>query len=184
MPVYIDGYEIDVFTDESHTLDSMVTSDPVEDGADTTDNVKLLPTTITVTGIVSDTPFGQLAERRLPGEFSSAYALGYLESIRDDREPVTIETSLGKYENMVMERLSIPQNAQTGDALQFTATFKQIRITYTQRATINTADPRNKRKVNRGNKSVADADPAQNTTDQAKALYNKTAARWSWDSRL
>ena len=150
MAVFIDGYEIDVFTDEAHTFDSRITSDPVEDGADITDNIQELPDSITLTGIVSDTPFGQLAERRAPSEINSMIALNILKQVRSAREPVTIETNLDVYEDMALERLSVPQNAQTGDALQFTATFRKVRIVQTERSTVRVKLPRNGRKTKLG----------------------------------
>ena len=168
MPVYIDGYEIDVTSEESHNFDSVITSDPVEEGSDTTDNIKPVPDFVTLTGIVSDTPFGQLAERRTEGELNSAFALDLLLSIRAAGEPVTVETPLKTYFNMALERLSIPQNVRTGDSLQFSATFKQVRIVSTERTTITVEQPRAKRKVKRGNRKVEDAEPTSATTDKVK----------------
>ena len=171
MSVFIDGYEIDVTTDETHTFDSMVTTSPVESGSDITDNVKLSPDSVTLTGIVSDTPFGQLAERRANEEVSKTYstfALELLLEIREKREPVTVETTIRKYENMVLESLSVPVNVRTGDSLQFTATFRRIRIVSTERSTVRVEVPRAKRKVKRGSEQVDDAEPTAATTAEVK----------------
>lgn len=165
MSVFIDGHEIDVFTNETHNFDSLITSDPVEEGSDITDNIKEQPISVVLTGIVSDTPFGQLDLRRPLGELHSAAALDKLLEIREAREPVTIETSLRKYENMALERLSVPMNINVGDSFQFTATFKQIRIITTQRTTVNVPAPRLKRKVKRGDKSEDKVDPSDKTTE-------------------
>ncbi len=174
MSVFIDGYEIDVSVNETHTFDSMITSDPVEKGANITDNIKALPETVTLTGVVSDTPFGQLAERRTDGELNSASALDFLRAIRDAREPVTIETSLRKYESMALERLSVPMNVSIGDSFQFTATFKQIRIITTLRETVDTEQPRGKRKTKRGDKKVDKLSPS------AKSVADITELRDTW----
>lgn len=161
MSVFINGYEIDVFTDEVHTFDSTITSDPVEEGSDTTDNIKEMPDMVTLTGIVSDTPFGVLESSRTEGEVNSQAALDTLKAIRAAREPVTIETSLGTYTTMGMERLSVPRNVGTGDSLQFSATFKKLRIVSTERKTVNVEVPRAESKNSRGNQNVDDATPPE-----------------------
>ena len=166
MTVHIAGYEIDVFTNEEHTFDSMITSDPVEDGSDTTDNIKQIPETITLTGIVSDTPFGVLESDRVEGQVHSQTALDILKAVRDLREPVTIETSLGTYTDMGMSKLSIPRNVGIGDSLQFSATFKKLRIVSTERTTVNVAVPRVKKKAKQGSQTADDsAPPAEDKPD-------------------
>ena len=164
MPVFIDGYEIDVATDENHDFSSDITSEPVESGSNITDNIRIIPSTVSLTGIVSDTPIGTLAKRRNPDESNSETALDFLLAIRDSREPVTIETDLRTYSNMAMQKLSVPKSATTGDALNFTATFKEVRIIDTQRVVINVKNPRSKRKVKKGSKSVDTASPTAKTT--------------------
>ena len=168
MSVFIDGYEIDVTLSEEHFFDNEVTEHPVERGADVTDHVRARPVRITLEGLVSDTPIGDLAIRRK--EFTlingEAFALPSDESfarllaIRDAREPVTIETSLRSFDDMMLESLTVPRTPQNGDALRFRATFVQVQFVTNDRTTIRVAVPRAAKKVNLGNRGApADGNP-------------------------
>lgn len=176
MSVYIAGYEIDVALAEEHSFDSEVTEHPVETGADVADHVRARPIVVTVEGVVSNTPIGDLALRRnqflsVGGEafaMPSDEVFAFLLDIRDKREPVTIETTLRRFENMVLESLSAPRSRETGDAFRFSATFKQIQLVTNARSTIKVAVPRASAKIDRGNKASPEV-PAL-TPKQAEIL--------------
>lgn len=155
----IDGYRIDVALREDHDLPAEATDHPVERGGDITDHVRVRPVTITVEGIVSDYPVGQLADERgiregggrsvvLPSEEARAH----LEGIRAERRLVTVETSKGAFDRMAMVGLSFPVAPGDGDHLRFTATFRQVEIVTNGRTTIIVAVPRAARKTKRGSK--------------------------------
>lgn len=170
--ITIGGYVVDAALSEDHSFDSEVTSFPVERGSNITDHIRQLPVSVTVEGIVSDTPVGRagvvrsgvaaLQEEGLVESVPfSAEALDTLLGIRDRGEPVTITTSLRVYENMALEKLSVPRDASTGAALRFTATFVQIRIVENRRTRVRTATPAGQGKSRSGNK------PAKPTTPEA-----------------
>jgi hypothetical protein len=168
MATYINGYEIDVAVREDHSFESEVTEHPVEVGADVTDHVRARPITVTLEGIVSDTPIGDMAQRRqeftlVDGEafaIPSEEALAFLLAIRDAREPVPIQTSLRSYESMMLQSLQIPRSADNGEALRFTATFVQVILVTNQRSVVRVSVPRAANKVNRGNKASAEVTAA------------------------
>lgn len=178
MALIIDGYEIDIAETEEHAFENEITEHPVESGSDITDHVRARAIVLTVEGIVSDTPLEALARRRnelttVGGEAyakPSEEAFARLLEINDTREPITIETSLRVYTNMVLERLNAPRNAGTGDALRFSATFRQIRLVTNERTTILVSVPRGKKKVNRGQAFAPDVVAPQKTEDNARAL--------------
>lgn len=138
--IRIDGYPIDVALREEPTFDSEVTQYPVETGADLVDHVQIKPVTIVLEGIVSDTPFGKIADERAAfvgitsqeawksnnGWSADGYAR--LKEIFEAREPVSIEISRGIFDNMVLQSLAVPSVSNDGDMLHFIATFVQIRI--------------------------------------------------------
>lgn len=162
MSAIVAGYELDVAVNEDHSFESEVTEHPVEIGADIADHVRARPITVTLEGIVSDTPIGALAERRqqftlVNGEafaLPSEEALAFLLALRDAREPVTIQTSLRSYESMMLQSLQVPRSASNGEALRFTATFVQVVIVTNQRTVVRVSVPRASNKVNRGNKAA------------------------------
>lgn len=150
-PVTIGEYVIDASVSESHTFESEVTEFPVEQGSAISDNIRPKPIVVTLEGVVSDTPIGNMAVLRnqlgdpaadgTGGQLHyvpSTDALKALLAIRDARQPVTIATTLQRFENMALTNLEIPRDAQTGAALRFTATFQQITIVTNQRTTVRT----------------------------------------------
>ncbi len=148
---FIDGFELDVAVSEEHGFESDVTSYPIEDGSNTTDHVHNSPLTVTIEGVVSDTPIGAIRDTRAGTTLPSDDALAHLKRIREAREPVTIETSLGVYDNMVMTALTVPRDARTGHALRFTAAFTQVTIVENERTTVVTRKPNGRAKQKLGN---------------------------------
>lgn len=151
--VTIDGYTIDAALNEQHTYDSDITPYPVEEGSDVTDNVHNQPPVVVVHGLVSDTPIGTMVNVRAQqgpsdntGEFDflpSDEALSKLLAIRDAKEPITIGTTLKRYDSMLLKTLEIPVDPDTGYALEFTATFVYLRVITNNRTTIRVAAPNN-----------------------------------------
>ena len=176
--VLINNYVIDVATSEDHAFDSEVTEYPVEQGGDITDNVRPKPITVTLEGIVSDTPIGPIADlRNSQGDngqldyLPSHDALAVLLAIRDAREPVSITTTLQSFDNMVMTGLSIPRDAATGAALRFTATFQQVIFVSNNRTTVRTATPANAAPRNLGNKPVTNSKIIQAQVDARDGIW-------------
>ena len=56
----------------------------------------------------------------------SDQAYNFLRGISLSRDTVPVRTSLGLFENMALVTLTTPRDANTGDALRFSATFQQI----------------------------------------------------------
>lgn len=163
--ILIDGYPIDCAKFEDHTLESDVTEDPVESGANMTHHVRALPARVSLEAWVSDTPLGDMVQTRarsavltalstgsLPIPSDEAYAR--LRLIHEKREPITIETNLRRYDNMVLRSLSVPIDVGTGDALMFRAEFVEVRIVTNERTVVRVAVPSGKSKVNRGHKAA------------------------------
>lgn len=155
--IRINGYPIDLALTEDHSFESAVTEYPVESGADISDNIRNKPLEITLEGIVSDTPIGAIAldaTRRVESGQASPSLDAYtrLLAIREAREPVTVETSLGKFEHMALTHLGVPRDRATGKALKFTVTFRQVRIVQNTRVTVRVAVPNAGGKVNGGNR--------------------------------
>jgi hypothetical protein len=162
--IIIDGYPIDCAKFEDHNLESDVTEDPVESGSQMTHHVRALPARVSLECWVSDTPLGELVQARASSALLTAAATGSLplpseeayarlELIHKRREPVTIETNLKRYDNMVLRSLSVPIDVGTGDALMFRAEFVEVEIKTNERTVVRVAVPRGKSKVNRGHKA-------------------------------
>lgn len=146
--IKINDYVIDCAVTEEHEYEADVTSYPVESGATITDNRRKRPATVTIEGVVSDTPIGPVAtarqtEQAAPGAelnfLPSDEALSRLLAIHNSGEMVPVETSLRAYSNMLLTSLSIPRSAKTGKALRFTARFVEVIIVANERTVVRVA---------------------------------------------
>jgi hypothetical protein len=148
----IDGFRIDVETDGSHSFSAEITDHEVEEGAEIGDHIDLHPIEVTVTGVVSSHPIGEVAGLR--GEDPVREAYEKMLEIRAARELVVIQTSLDVFRRMGLMNVDVPTSAETGTSFQFTATFKQINIVTNERTTIPVAVPQAASKVRKGKKPV------------------------------
>lgn len=140
----IDGYTVDAEIAGEPTYENEATEYPVEEGIDLVDHVRQRPVTFACEGIVSDTPIGDMREARealgvLGGEGPSRDAHARFVELYERREPVTVTCALGTFDGMVLTTYA-PK--RVGGSLQFSATFKYIRIITNQRTTVRVAVPR------------------------------------------
>lgn len=178
MAVVIDGLKLDAAMSESHRSENEITQYPVEEGANVTDHVLPLQDTVTITGIVSNTPVVD-PTFTMDGMLPTDDALAKLRKIKRDRKPVTLkDTTLGTYEDMVMESLEFPRDGSTGDALRFVATFRQIVLITNERTTVPVEVPVAAKKKNLGHKSSPDGGPVKLTPElEAQGYEDTTVAK-------
>lgn len=133
------GITVDATVNEEHNSNAKTTDNPIEDGASVVDHVQIEPKILTIEGVISDSPLGfpvigniQNVVRTVTTLFgkSSRSIDGFNELVKlqETRTPFTVITGLKRYENMIMEELSVPRTSQTGRAIHFRAKFKQIII--------------------------------------------------------
>ena len=114
----ISTLQVDVTLYESHELPSTVTEKPVEDGSNINDNVILNNAKLSIAGVLTDDRLGT----------SQAEKWRALQDIRRSREPFTVVTSLGAYENMIFTSISASRDVSSVGAVFFTADLTQVRI--------------------------------------------------------
>lgn len=178
----IGSLTIDCSVSESHQKRVEVTTHPVEDGSDPADHARVLPDVLVIQGIVTDTPHteeraqqidqdqglveGPLAERA----GISLAAFNRLQQFADDRALLTIVTAARTYTDMLLEQLDVPKDATTGDALRFSATFKQVRRVKNQVTVVVTArDHRARSRSKLGRTTPKEASAEQ--VNQAKEVF-------------
>jgi hypothetical protein len=184
----------DVVENEDEALDAEVTEHPVEKGSDITDHVRPKPETFRVEGLISNTlasnskeaariynpysspPSFQLAspaDNSRPGDDARAT----LKEIHAAGEPVELylgDTETGRdYQNVVLQSISFPRDQHTGDALRFSAAFREVRIVSNQLVAIpDTKIPRAKGSIDRGTQ------PPKPTTDAEDGAAGSSLHQW------
>lgn len=135
---YIEAIELDIIITEGAQSTVRLTSNPVENGANSNDHIIFEPMTFTVEGMISDTTtktFGQLGQiGRIvtKTESKSKEAWEDLLNLQMRRTPFTLFQGLKSYENVIILTLEESQDKDTSNALFFTATLKELIFVGTQ----------------------------------------------------
>ena len=147
---------VDASITEDHVADVDTTENPVEQGTDITDHARPKQRVLTMEGVVSNaaTTSGGTAD---PTRAVTAYK--QLIALHDTPALVTIVTSLETYTNMLMTHLSVPRDAKTGQAVRFTASFKEVQIVETQTIQIARKVPKTMKNANLGKQAATPAAP-------------------------
>lgn len=136
---------VDVVKQETITLSSQLTDHPVEQGSNMTDHSRPEPITIQAECFVSETPISSADYVRATGGATALTAAsgtakirqvdGYarrvynqLKTLRDQGAQLVVITTMGRFDSMVIQTLTFPRNAQNYNALEFSVSFKEIRI--------------------------------------------------------
>ena len=165
--------EWDASENETHQFSSTVTEHPVENGSVVSDHVIHRPISLTLRLLQTNHAIQQNAfyatgyvQRAGDGRVLSygadrvSQAFEALDSLRRLAVPFEVVTSFRRYDNMLIESISVERNAKTGQALSVTVQLKQIR--FVSNATV--PDPRDQRakgKKKEGLKPTTEATPAQ-----------------------
>lgn len=166
--------ELDCTVSAQHSARVEATTHPVEKGAKITDHLRPEPETVSIEGLISDTPANRL-QPGVPGYAAAAYAK--LLAIKDGGVLVTLATELRTYTSMALTSLDVPRDATVGDALRFSATFQKIILVENKVTAIRPAtDPRARAKVKRGRTVLAKIQDKSKTFRKAFAPWKQPHA--------
>jgi hypothetical protein len=157
----ISTLQVDVTLSESHELPSTVTEKPVEDGSNINDNVILNNTKVSISGVLTDDRLGT----------SQAEKWRALQDIRRSREPFTVVTSLGAYENMIFTSIGASREVSSVGAVFFNADLTQVRIISSETVQVPLRAIPESRKAKQAPKQ--DKGKQQATTDTPEASERK-----------
>lgn len=133
---------IDATVSENHKYDTNVTSNPVEDGEYVSDHIYNMVFKLSLSGVITDTPFNYSLSGYSPiptkhDQPLSKQAYSYLLDLRNQRTVFTVVTGLQVYENMAFENITFARDADTGKAVSFTADLIQINKVNAQEKSVN-----------------------------------------------
>lgn len=134
-------YELDGVIQERHRNIVSLTKQPVEFGAAITDHAIRQPITINVRGVITNSPSIQQLGNNLPGEagFGEQAVQGFtgeriqsafrgIIELQNRRRPMTLQTGLVNYVNMVLTDVQVPNNKN--NRLLLDMTFEEAIIIY------------------------------------------------------
>ena len=117
MRTFIDDIELDVIKSFRETRPTTLTSHPVEQGSDITDHAREESFTIVIEAVYSD-----ISPRLKQNQINVVKSRLILLTGKE----VTIKHKFSIYNNMSLQDISFSDTAETGNSIQFTATFKHI----------------------------------------------------------
>ena len=134
----IDRIQLDAFISEEITRSQTLTSHPIESGESITDSVIKIPDTLSVSGSVTDAPVVGFSLATQVFSILSVLGTGRIKTAEEglnelfeNPRPITITSPRRAYKDMIMTDLTFPNDADTGNKLDFTATFQKVRIVET-----------------------------------------------------
>lgn len=136
----------DVTVTEVHDRKVRLTKNPIEQGADITDHAIIEPKRISIQAAISDTPFnvGTFVEAivdRVTSLVGSSTTNGLTRSkqgykdlieVMETREPITIQTNLVSYENMVITSVNVSQDKDTSKIVILDIMAEEAILTQTE----------------------------------------------------
>jgi hypothetical protein len=188
---------------EQHQLTNTITDHPVETGFNASDHSRPNPDLLTLDCRISNTPLSntQATEAVKAGAFTiqtttaaaqaagaigavDGYAQGEwakLRRLRDTSAIVTVSTTMGDYDSMAIESISLPRAAKNYDAIAFSISFKHIRVVQNKLTRgVVSSDKRVGKKKSTGTKTAKDAnkdvDPMRTLADTAAQSDNPTVS--------
>lgn len=131
--------EFDASLSETHTGNAEATSHPVETGSDITDHVRRMPEELQINGIVTDDPIVVLrtfnAKPSVVGGSLDSRVSDAEEILRlwkNEGRPLSINTTLRNYTNMVITGFSVTRDKDSGRLLNASLTLREIITATTQ----------------------------------------------------
>lgn len=186
---------IDVAVTEGHDFANDITAHPVEKGAAVTDHCRPQPDKVSygeawVTNHPFPAPGAAQTTRKINGislrttspattENLANKAYRLLLKWRNTGRLLTVVTSLDKFENMMIESLSIPRDKTTSEALKFSLAFKKVRIVENRLSHVTVSkEKKAAKKVKTGAQTGSTADKAplkskSELKDTANAVIKK-----------
>lgn len=119
----------DASLSESHAHNANVTQNPVETGANISDNITILPVSLSITGFITDTPVKILQGLRDSDSGSGSFSSTAHEDLLflfNSKTPFKVVTGLETYENMVLTGLTFPRDPKTGKSITFQCQLTEI----------------------------------------------------------
>lgn len=157
------GYFFDAFLREGHDGAVRITDHPVQGGANISDHAYNLPDKLTLEIFVSDVMDYVAANQFQEYETKSISAYQTLRELKEARQPLSVNTRLHLYSNMLIESMHTADDYKSGASMRCTVTLREIIM-----ATVNTETVSIKKDATDSNAKGAQQSPKTNASLAAK----------------
>lgn len=171
-----DSIVFDATVSETHSFSTQVSENPVEKGADVTDHVRAKPAVVKLECYATDNP---LSSNRKKDEKTSIF-LGSpkeetgrglnvflaLEQLKDNGTVCQLFTGLKKYENMVIEEITVPRDSSISRGFKFTISLREVVIVQSQ--TVQVQKPKKKSAQKKVVAGAQNTKPTEDKTAEKK----------------
>lgn len=118
--------ELDATLSELHSYTAQITTNPVEQGANIANHMRVLPKTFKITGIISNHPLALTQISLNPQRAEEA--LGTLVMWQADAETLTLTTTLTAYDDisLVLTAISVTRDKEKGNVVAVDLTLEEV----------------------------------------------------------
>lgn len=139
-PASIEGIEFDALVSLSESYEADVPEYPTEKGYSVSDSIITHPRTLDVMAYITDTPVTW--KQRFGGRRNARAVVDELKRLFWAKQLVTFRTAEDTYENMGITSLTVPKDADSGNAYEIALTLKEVTTTEAKMVAVTASYPR------------------------------------------
>jgi hypothetical protein len=149
----VGGFFFDAVLRLDHVRKATITKHPVEDGANISDHAFMEPMTLSMEIGMSDVCASFINGQFAQNSSRSVSAFDVLERLQNEFRPLTVQTRLKTYRNMLIETITAPDDFMTMNGLRVSVGFTEVKTVKTATVAMpnrTSADPHKTGETNRG----------------------------------
>lgn len=166
-PVMINDIEFDALITEEHTYEATVPEYATEEGFSVSDAVLLNAETLKLSLFITETPVTWV-DRHGSGQDHVDEVCKQLEELYYAKEPVTVVTNSGTFNEMLIESITLTKSPDVGYAREIPISLKKLRVTKAETTTI----PDSYGKSGKTGENAGTASTSRVETPNAEAYLN------------
>lgn len=128
---WVGAIQLDAMVEENHEQNVDITEFPLEDGSTISDHMIVKPLELSITAVASSAALSviDLVSKALNPAIS---VFEQLTNLKNSKSLVTVITGLKVYPNMGITQFSVTRDKDTGSALFFTMSFREVKKAFSQ----------------------------------------------------
>jgi hypothetical protein len=185
----IGGFVIDAALNENYSFTNSVTDIPVEEGVTISDHVVEQPDEVSITAFIGRTAFevtspsGVSVSNLKTPSTRNRIVMAHQELLRlkRERQPIALVLGLDVFDNMVITSYNIDRNVENGADLEFTMSFRRIKVIKSETTTINSSLSYQGAGGGAGDQIAGTANMGKGATEKPLSDWEHQQARFEWE---